>query len=122
MCRTSQWNDGSLAQIRDLRDEGHSFDTIAGLLGKNASTVRKAINRADKKPPRGREIYRDPYVGYDPRPATMAHLRDILKAHGYNARWQSLNIGSDHLIRHVANRNEISVHGESSMASCVAFA
>lgn len=122
MSRTSTWNEGALAQVRAMRAEGLSFDVIGPRVGKCASAVRKAINRADGIGRRGREIYRDPYCNQDPRIATFAHLRDILKAHGYNAKWQSLNIGSDHLIRHMACQNLFPAYGPSSAASCEEYA
>lgn len=120
------WTEDDLSKLLAMHAAGAPFRDISIALDRSIGSIASRV-REPNRPIRSKRAYpkltRDPYAPVDPRKATFAHLRDILRAHGYNAKWQNLAIGNDCITRHWAVQHEnYPAFGQSSMAACEEYA
>lgn len=106
----NHWSAEEISMLQSMREAGATFREISIALDRPIGSIAGRCYEPDRvgrtrDPFKQARKARDPYIPENFRKATFAHLRDILKAHGYNARWQSLPIGNDTLTRHVAARH-----------------
>lgn len=99
------WTSEEISMLLSLKDSGATFREISIALDRSIGSIASRCNEPARmaRPRRYAGKYAD-HQPHDYRKATGAHLRDILKAHGYNARWPSVSIGNDCLTRHVSAR------------------
>lgn len=78
-----------IAAVRALRAQGATLRQIARTIGRNCRTVTALLAEIGPPPdgPAGSEDREDHEV--ENRLATVQHLRDILREHGFDKRWDS---------------------------------
>lgn len=115
MSTSFHWSQEALDDFRQLRRDGLSYPEIGARYNRCGCTIRKALATADHRLP----IIRPEEYAYNTeaiRRATRDHLKDILKEHGYGARWRSVAIRSDCLARHVPAQHSYISHNQDEAA------